>query len=302
MAIPSSACLLAHAPRLSIHDMWTIEKRLLGSPGVEVLLYKQEEQDGCDSRMVMKKIDGWGSGSKMAAAEKLVFKALQKSPHPNCLCAGQYLEGESFGCTLVLPYISGGELLPYILETSNGLSEEWCGYLFTEILRGVEHLHNLNILHRDLKPENVLIEFAKKISVSEFHLPKFSDLKKADRPKVVITDYGTCLDTSTNISKVRDPCGTKPYLAPEIYKREQLHGKASDIWSLGILLYGMATAALPVNIDDAIKPDFGVDPRRFHKMPSDLVALLKEMLQVDPTKRIQIAQIWESSWVQKILK
>jgi len=85
------------------------------------------------------------------------------------------------------------------------------------------YLHKNNVIHRDLKPENVLMDAQGYICLADFGLAKF-------------------LNGSQD--QTYSFCGTAEYLAPEILDMKG-HGFAVDWWTLGILIYEMATGRPP---------------------------------------------------------
>ena len=84
-------------------------------------------------------------------------------------------------------------------------------------------MHAENICHRDIKLENILI---------------------SDRGKVKIIDFGFSVHVEDG-QKLKVFCGTSSYMAPEIVKKHDYSGFASDIWALGIVLYVMLTGRFP---------------------------------------------------------
>ncbi|VDK71336.1 unnamed protein product [Dibothriocephalus latus] len=84
---------------------------------------------------------------------------------------GFYEKDENF--VLLLELVAGGELFARVAELEK-LPEEECIFFVSQILRGVEHLHNLGIVHLDLKPENIMIEDmeTKRIKIIDFGLAR----------------------------------------------------------------------------------------------------------------------------------
>lgn len=93
-----------------------------------------------------------------------------------------------------------------------------------QVARGVAHLHARRLLHRDIKPENILLNTSGEVKVSDFGLTK-------------------ALDASLPISCM----GTKIYLAPEkcMSGADDPYGLPSDIWSVGMVFYELASGAHP---------------------------------------------------------
>ena len=89
--------------------------------------------------------------------------------------------------------------------------------LFTEILAGMEAIHQAGLVHRDLKPENI-----------------FVGRDSQGNPHCKIGDLGLAGDLKTG-KKGRGQCGTAGYFAPEMWKTED-HTEKVDVWALGIIL------------------------------------------------------------------
>ena len=82
-------------------------------------------------------------------------------------------------------------------------------------------MHAMNIAHRDLKLENVIVD---------------------DNLKPKLIDFGF---SSKCGEKLKNFCGTPPYMSPEIAARVPYYGEPADMWALGILLYMMLFGKFP---------------------------------------------------------
>ena len=116
----------------------------------------------------------------------------------------------------VLEYCPGGELFFYLSQIGR-FKEDAARFYASNILLALHHLHSQHILYRDLKPENVLVD---------------------KEGYVKIADFGLSKENVQGHNEAKSICGTAEYLAPEILQRMG-HGKASDWWSFGAIIYEM---------------------------------------------------------------
>jgi len=169
---------------------------------------------------------------------------------------------------MVLDFINGGELF-FHLRRSTRFTEQRSRFYSAEILLALDYLHAHGVIYRDLKPENILLD-------SEGHIK--------------LTDFGLSKQFFGNESenKAFSFCGTPEYLAPEILKGTG-HDQAVDFWSLGALLYEMLAGAPPFyskNRDQMFRNMLTKPVDMKPHFSAQAVDLLKNLLQVDPRKRL----------------
>ncbi|XP_044287821.1 serine/threonine-protein kinase 17B [Varanus komodoensis] len=127
---------------------------------------------------------------------------------------------------LVLEYAAGGEIfnlcLPDIEET---VDETDIIRLIRQILEGICHLHENNIVHLDLKPQNILLS----------SICPLGDIK--------IVDFGMSRKIGS-YGELREIVGTPEYQAPEILNYDPIT-TATDIWSIGVISYMLLTHESP---------------------------------------------------------
>jgi hypothetical protein len=144
--------------------------------------------------------------------------------------------------------------------------------LLVKVARAVQAAHEQGIVHRDLKPGNILLDEHGEPIVSDFGLAK-------------------SLEVSTTLTLPAQPVGTPAYMAPE-QARCETATTASDIWSLGVILYELLTGRVPFpgkNVDEVkrkLVQDDPLSPRRFRPdLPRELETILLTCLEKDPVRR-----------------
>ncbi|KAG2039905.1 kinase-like domain-containing protein [Suillus americanus] len=192
--------------------------------------------------------------------------------HPNIMRLYDVWETSS-ELYLILEYVEGGELFDYLCNKGRLSTSEALGY-FQQIISAIDYCHRLNIAHRDLKPENLLMDQNKNIKVADFGMAAWQ--------------------VSSKNGLLQTACGSPHYAAPEVIMGKEYNGRASDIWSCGVILFALLVGRLPFDDEDLPTLLDKVKSGKFD-MPAgiDLLAkdLITKMLQKDVVKRITIPEI-----------
>jgi serine/threonine protein kinase len=197
-------------------------------------------------------------------------RAVAALDHPNVCTI--YDVGEFDGRPyIVMQLIEGETLFDRLRQSRLTLAE--CLDLGIQIASALDEAHNHGVVHRDIKPMNIMLTTRGQVKVLDFGLARFAELK----------------DGSTEVlSKIGMVTGTAPYMSPE-----QLRGAAtdarSDIFSLGIVLYEMATGRRPFDRDSTVATITAILFEEPEPIDDEevlpLAPILRRALAKDPSKR-----------------
>jgi serine/threonine-protein kinase len=133
---------------------------------------------------------------------------------------------------IVMEFVEG-ESLEALIQKNKGIDLDTAVDFSRQIASAVDYAHRQAVLHRDLRPGNVLVTPGGRIKITDFGTSRF--LEVADRASTII--------------------GSPPYMAPEQFQGRAVF--ASDVYSLGVIMYEMMTGVLPY---------FSANPRQLEKM------------------------------------
>ncbi|KAL9902167.1 serine/threonine-protein kinase BRSK1 isoform X3 [Glossina fuscipes] len=196
--------------------------------------------------------------------------------HPHVLGLSDVYENKKY-LYLILEHVSGGELFDYLVKKGR-LTPKEARKFFRQIISALDFCHSHSICHRDLKPENLLLDEKNNIKIADFGM---ASLQPA----------GSMLETS---------CGSPHYACPEVIRGEKYDGRKADVWSCGVILYALLVGALPFDDDNLRQLLEKVKRGVFHIphfVPPDCQSLLRGMIEVNPDRRLTLAEINRHSWV-----
>lgn len=153
---------------------------------------------------------------RYAITERNVQSSMSHPFIVGLVCAFQ----TSHELVLVMPLCSGGSL-EALVKGAGGLPELLCRSYFSEVFLAIEHIHSRNVAYRDLKSANVVLD---------------------DDGHAMLTDFGLSKQMVSEQSNTF--LGSISHVAPEIVAR-RAHGKAVDVYGLGVLLFEMLAGGPP---------------------------------------------------------
>ena len=166
--------------------------------------------------------------------------ALVKLDHENIIRCYDYFNAQNY-FFILLEYCKEGTLENLIESNPQYVRENMWDFA-NQIISALVYSHEKGICHLDLKPGNILVHQAKKLKLADFGLCyMFKEDEKFD-----IANYNPL-----NLNRR----GSPQYMAPEVYKKseEGYDPFKADIWSLGVLLYNIATAGKKIKYGDIKK-------------------------------------------------
>ena len=171
---------------------------------------------------------------------------------------------------LVMEYVQGEDLAK-VLNRDKRLEVPRAIALMRQVCQALGAAHKEGVVHRDLKPGNIILRPDGRATIVDFGIATASDLDRLTRPGIVM--------------------GSRSYLAPEVWKGAPASA-ASDIWAVGIILYGCVTGKLPykgdglVGVLEAIQNSRPIPPSVHNPaVPPALEAVIAKAMSLEPQDR-----------------
>ena len=266
-------------PDVSVQDEQVIGQyvvtREIARGGMGIVYLARHQRLG---RKVALKTLLFGGNEDKSAAERFAVEAaaVARLDHPGIVTiyeVGKH-DGQPF---LAMKLIEGGNLSQRLqqgpLECKHALE------IAVEVSEAIAHAHQRGVIHRDLKPANILLD-------QDGH--------------AVVTDFGVakCLEIARcQLTTTGEPIGTPHFMPPEQADANRgTVGPASDVYSIGAVLYAMLTGRPPFQAASAIDvmlqvlANDPVPPKQLNStVPVTLEAIVLKCLQKEPRRRYQSA-------------
>ena len=190
--------------------------------------------------------------------------------HPNIVSIFDRGEADDGTYYIAMEYLPGGTLKDRILKRG-ALPPRTAAAVALQIAEALCAAHERDVIHRDIKPHNILITGTGDVKVTDFGIARAA--------------------SSSTMTRTGHILGTAHYISPEQAMGEPV-GPASDLYSLGIVLYEMLTGEMPFDADTplgiAMKHVNGhlVPPQALNpEIPDGINAVTVRLLQKDPADR-----------------
>ncbi|KAK3043839.1 hypothetical protein RJ639_000538 [Escallonia herrerae] len=182
--------------------------------------------------------------------------ACTKSPH---LC-------------IVTEYMPGGSLYDYLHKNHNILKLPRLVMFAVDVCKGMEYLHQSNIIHRDLKTANLLMDSHNVVKVADFGVARFQNQEGVMTAET----------------------GTYRWMAPEVINH-QLYDQKADVFSFAIVLWELVTAKVPYDTMTPLQAALGVRQGLRPDLPNNthpkLLDLMQRCWEVIPGDRPSFSEI-----------
>lgn len=187
---------------------------------------------------------------------------------------------------LIYEFMSGGELFERITDDNYKMTEAEAANFMRQIIDGIKHMHEKNIIHLDIKPENIMCQ-------------------KRNSNLVKIIDFGLATKLDPH-EAVKISTGTAEFAAPEIVEREAV-GFYTDMWACGVLTYVLLSGLTPFAGENDIETlknvkacNWDFDQGAFSSISDEAKDFIKRLLTKEKEKRMTAHECLQHPWLKKM--
>jgi eukaryotic-like serine/threonine-protein kinase len=244
-------------------------RALLGSGGMaEVYLAHDEVLDRDVALKLLK--DQYAGNDELVERFRREARNAASLSHPHIVPVFDWGETGDGTYYIAMEYLLSGTLKDHILQRG-ALPPQTVVEVALQIAKALRAAHERGVIHRDIKPRNILITDSGHAKVTDFGIARAAE--------------------ATTVSDLGDILGSVRYMSPEQAAGERV-GPASDLYSLGVVLYEMLTGRVPFEVetpaDVPLKHTEEPPPRPREvdpEVPESMDALVMRLLATDPEDR-----------------
>ncbi|OHT06192.1 CAMK family protein kinase [Tritrichomonas foetus] len=189
---------------------------------------------------------------------------LKKLAHKNIIHLYDAFETDEY-LFMVLEYCQYGTIIEFLKQSNSSVNTR---YLYYQIIKAVQYIHSLRIAHLDIKPANILVDANGTPKLSDFGL------------STVVLSYN---------NQISNYCGSPLYSPPEMKKDSSYDAFCSDIWSLGVTIYEIASGRSPYKCLQRVNWEQLLEESHFGS--DEFSDVLKSMIVVNPNMRKQCGEV-----------
>ena len=243
--------------------------RALGSGGMAKVYLAHDEVLGRDVALKMLR-GAYAEDEEFVERFKREAQAAARLSHPNIVAVYDRGRSEDGSYYIAMEYVPGGTLKERIVR-DGALAPGVSAGVAEQISDALSAAHEEGVIHRDIKPQNALVTRSGDVKVTDFGIARAAASPSVTATSVVL--------------------GTAAYMSPEQAQGKTV-GPASDLYSLGVVLYEMLTGALPFEAENPVAVSLkhinepAPSPREANpEVPEALDAITLRLLAKDPQDR-----------------
>src|SRR5829696_10037168 len=219
---------------------------LVGSGGMANVFLSHDEVLDRDVALKLLK-DQYAQNEEFVERFKREARSAASLSHPHIVPVFAWGETGDGMYYMAMEYLSGGTLKERIMS-KGALPARTAAAVALQIAEALQAAHEQGMIHRDIKPHNILITDSGHVQVADFGIARAAE--------------------ATSISDLGYILGSAKYMSPEQAASGTV-GLASDLYSLGVVLYEMLTGRVPFEVEvpsDLLAKHAGGPPPRPRKI------------------------------------